>query len=207
MSVMDVVHGINDSKLILPAGDVRIARRLQHLREQPGGHAERRQQHTAAHRSEATVLAGDVGHVDDGRQLQTKIVRVDGQHSVYNSRAQASVRGLNTIPIVNGIRNATAHLLDIPQQLRTAVALALAVVIALFCSYVVAMTVVPLVRSKLIKPMGHGVEHESAEVDDPMPEPMSGGHGQQNIFARIVLHFNRAFGWLQSPTMRPSSTA
>src|SRR6202012_3085597 len=47
-------------------------------------------------------------------------------------------------------------------------ALALAVVLALFCSYVVAMTVVPLFCSKFIKHTGHSVEHESAENGDPV---------------------------------------
>ena len=77
-------------------------------------------------------------------------------------------------------------------------ALALAVVIALFCSYVVAMTVVPLFCSKFIKHTGHGEEHESAESDDPVPEHMRGGHGQKNLFAKIVHSFNKGFGWLQA---------
>ncbi len=45
-------------------------------------------------------------------------------------------------------------------------ALALAVVIALFCSYFVAMTVVPLFCSRFIKHTGHGNEHEQ-----PIPPP------------------------------------
>jgi multidrug efflux pump subunit AcrB len=77
-------------------------------------------------------------------------------------------------------------------------ALALAVVIALFCSYVVAMTVVPLFCSKFIKETGHGTEHESAQADDPVPEHMRGSQARKNLFARIVYHFNEAFGWLQA---------
>src|SRR6204780_2916285 len=76
-------------------------------------------------------------------------------------------------------------------------ALALAVVIALFCSYVVAMTVVPLFCSRFIKHTRHDHQHESATKDDPIPEHMQGGHGQINIFAKTVYHFNRGFGWLQ----------
>jgi multidrug efflux pump subunit AcrB len=76
-------------------------------------------------------------------------------------------------------------------------ALALAVVIALFCSYVVAMTVVPLYCSKFIKHTEHDEEHVSAQPDDPVPEHMHGGHGQKNVFAKIVYHFNQGFGWLQ----------
>jgi multidrug efflux pump subunit AcrB len=77
-------------------------------------------------------------------------------------------------------------------------ALALAVVIALFCSYVVAMTVVPLFCSRFIKHTKHDHRHESAESDDPVPEHMRGGHGQTNIFAKTVYYFNQGFGWLQA---------
>jgi len=76
-------------------------------------------------------------------------------------------------------------------------ALALAVVIALFCSYVVAMTVVPLFSSRFIKHTKHDHEHESAMKDDPVPEHMRGGHGQTNIFAKTVYYFNEGFGGLQ----------
>jgi multidrug efflux pump subunit AcrB len=76
-------------------------------------------------------------------------------------------------------------------------ALALALVIALFCSYVVAMTVVPLFCSKFINETGHGIEHVSAQAGDPVPEHMRGSHQHKNLFARIVYHFNEAFGWLQ----------
>ena len=76
-------------------------------------------------------------------------------------------------------------------------ALALTVVIALFCSYVVAMTVVPLFCSRFIKHTKHDHEHESAQKGDPVPEHMHGGHGQTNIFAKTVYRFNQGFGWLQ----------
>jgi multidrug efflux pump subunit AcrB len=272
----------------------------------------------------------------DGGQLQTNIVRVDGQHSVYIPILKQGGDS-NTITIVNDVRKATAHLLDIPEALKTSVvfdqsvfvktaiknvisegaigfcltglmillflgnvratvavllsipisciatflildgfgdsintmvlggmalalsrlidnsvvvlenifrhfemgsnsveaakqggkevqlavlaatcstaivffpvalltgvskylftALALAVVIALFCSYFVAMTVVPLFCSRFIKHTGHGNEHEAAHKGDPAPEHMRGALGQ--IFAKIVYHFNQGFGWLQ----------
>jgi multidrug efflux pump subunit AcrB len=59
------------------------------------------------------------------------------------------------------------------------------------------MTVVPLFCSRFIKHTGHSNEHESAQEDDPVPEHMRGGHGQTNLFARIVYRFNQGFGWLQ----------
>jgi multidrug efflux pump subunit AcrB len=339
LGVMDVVRAVNDSNLILPAGDVRIGPKDYNI------YANDQVSTPDAVNSiplktvdNASILVGDVGHAVDGGQLQTNIVRVDGQHSVYIPVLKQGGES-NTITIVNGIRRATAHLLDIPQQLKTAVvfdqsifvktaiknvisegsiglcltgimillflgnlratvavllsipiscvatflvlkafgdsintmvlggmalvlsrlidnsvvvlenifrhfemgadpvkasqeggkevqlavlaatfstaivffpvvlltgvskylftALALAVVIALFCSYVVAMTVVPLFCSRFIKHTRHDHEHESAQKGDPVPEHMHGGHGHTSIFAKIVYHFNQGFGWLQ----------
>src|SRR5260370_10810454 len=59
------------------------------------------------------------------------------------------------------------------------------------------MTVVPIFCSRFIKHTDHGNENEAAQKDDPVPEHMRGGHGQKNIFAKIVYHFNQGFGWLQ----------
>ncbi len=339
LGIMDVVQAVNESNLILPAGDVRIGPKDYNI------YANSQVPTPDAVNSiplktvgNASILVGDVGHAVDGGQLQTNIVRVDGQHSVYIPILKQGGDS-NTITIVNGIRKATAHLLDIPQQLKTAVvfdqsvfvktaiknviiegsiglcltgimillflgnvratiavllsipisciatflildamgnsintmvlggmalvlsrlidnsvvvlenifrhfemgsdpvkasqeggkevelavlaatistaivffpvvlltgvskylftALALAVVIALFCSYVVAMTVVPLFCSRFIKHTKHDHEHESAQKDDRVPEHMRGGHGQINIFAKTVYYFNEGFGWLE----------
>jgi multidrug efflux pump subunit AcrB len=339
LGIMDVVQAVNDSNLILPAGDVRIGPKDYNI------YANSQVPTPDAVNSiplktvgNASILVGDVGHAVDGGQLQTNIVRVDGQHSVYIPILKQGGDS-NTITIVDGVRKATARLLDIPQQLKTAVvfdqsvfvktaiknvisegliglcltgimillflgnvratiavllsipisciatflvlnalgnsintmvlggmalvlsrlidnsvvvlenifrhfemgsdpvkasqeggkevelavlaatfstaivffpvvlltgvskylftALALAVVIALFCSYVVAMTVVPLFCSRFIKHTKHDHRHESAMEDDPIPEHMQGGHGQTNIFAKTVYYFNEGFGWLE----------
>ena len=340
LGVMDVVHSINDSNLILPAGDVRIGPKDYNIYANSQV-ATPNDVNSIPLKTvgNASILVGDVGHAIDGGQLQTNIVRVDGQHSVYIPVLKQG-GGANTITIVDGIRKATAHLLDIPASLKTAVvfdqsvfvktaiknvisegaiglcltgimillflgnvratvavllsipisciatflilnafgdsintmvlggmalvlsrlidnsvvvlenifrhfemgensikaseeggkevalavlaatfstaivffpvvlltgvskylftALALAVVIALFCSYVVAMTVVPLFCSKFIKETGHGTEHESAEQGDPVPEHMHGSRKHKNLFARVVYHFNEGFSWLQA---------
>jgi multidrug efflux pump subunit AcrB len=67
-----------------------------------------------------SVFVGDVGKAVDSGQLQYNIVRVDGQHSVYIPILKQG-GGSNTISIVNGIREAVKHLLDIPKALKTAV--------------------------------------------------------------------------------------
>jgi hydrophobic/amphiphilic exporter-1 (mainly G- bacteria), HAE1 family len=339
LSVMDVVHAVNDSNLILPAGDVRIGPKDYNIYANSQVPTPSDVNNIPLRTvGNASILVGDIGHAVDGGQLQTNIVRVDGQHSVYIPILKQGGDS-NTITIVNGVRKATAHLLDIPQALKTSVvfdqsvfvktaiknvisegaiglcltglmillflgdlratgavmlsipisciatflilnafgdsintmvlggmalvlsrlidnsvvvlenifrhlemgaskiaaaesggkevqlavlaatcstaivffpvvlltgvskylftALALTVVIALFCSYGVAMTVVPLFCSRFIKNTGHGHEHESAEKDDPVPEHMHGGHGQKNLFAKVVYSFNQGFGWLQ----------
>jgi multidrug efflux pump subunit AcrB len=119
LSVMDVVHAVNESNLILPAGDVRIGSRdyniyansqvpvVEEINAMPikteGG---------------ASVFVGDIGKAKDAGQLQTNIVRVDGQHSVYIPVLKQG-GGSNTISIVNGVREAVANLLDIPKALKT----------------------------------------------------------------------------------------
>ncbi len=339
LGVMDVVNSINDSNLILPAGDVRIGPKDYNIYansqvptpDDVNGIPLK----TVGN---ASLLVGDVGHAVDGGQLQTNIVRVDGQHSVYIPVLKQGGDS-NTITIVNGIRKATAHLLDVPEALRTSVvfdqsvfvktaiknvisegaiglvltgimillflgnfratiavllsipisciatflildafrdsintmvlggmalvlsrlidnsvvvlenifrhfemgedsvkaseeggkevalavlaatfstaivffpvvlltgvskylftALALAVVIALFCSYVVAMTVVPLFCSKFIQHVGTEKEHETANEKDPAPKNASSKQSKGNLFTRFVQRFNLAFRWLQ----------
>ncbi|HEY1717056.1 MAG TPA: efflux RND transporter permease subunit [Verrucomicrobiae bacterium] len=119
LSVMDVVRAVNDSNLILPAGDVRIGPfdynlyansqlenidEINHLPLKTVGNA--------------SVLVSDVGKAEDASQIQSSIVRVDGQPSVY---LPVLKQGGSTISVVNGIKNAVSHLLDIPDQLVTKV--------------------------------------------------------------------------------------
>lgn len=340
LSVMDVVTAVNKSNLILPAGDVRIGPKdyniyansqvpvVDEINAMPIKTA-----------NGASVMVGDVGKAEDSGQLQYNIVRVNGQHSVYIPVLKQG-GGSNTIEIVNGIREAISHLLDIPSSLKTAVvfdqsvfvkiaiknvinegsiglvltatmillflgnvratvsvllsipistlaafimlniggstintmvlggialalsrlidnsvvvlenifrhmemgespveasvnggievqlavlaatcstsivffpvillvgvskylftSLALAVVLALFASYVVAMTVVPLFCSKFIKLEGHG-EHGTEAVEEGIPSAEHAGSREQhpykrpNLFRRIVTGFNRLF--------------
>ena len=121
MSVMDVVHAVNESNMILPAGDVRIGPKdynvyanSQVLTPDDVNSIPLR---TAGN---ASILVGDIGHAVDGGQLQTNIVRVDGQHSVYIPVLKQGGDS-NTITIVNGIRESVKKLIDIPPTLKTSV--------------------------------------------------------------------------------------
>jgi multidrug efflux pump subunit AcrB len=64
------------------------------------------------------VLVADVGKAKDDAAIQTNIVRVNGQRSVYIPVLKSGADA-NTIAVVDGIRSALSHLLDIPKQLQT----------------------------------------------------------------------------------------
>ena len=121
LSVMDVVHAINESNLILPAGDVRIGPKDYNIyanSQVPTPQAVNSVPLKTVGNS--SILVGDIGHAEDAGQLQYNIVRVDGQHSVYIPIFKQGGNS-NTITIVNGVRNAVRHLLDTPPQLITKV--------------------------------------------------------------------------------------
>ncbi len=98
---MDVVHAVNDSNLILPAGDVRIGPKDYNIyansQVPTPDDVNSIPLKTVGN---ASILVGDVGHAVDGGQLQTNIVRVDGQHSVYIPVLKQGGDS-NTITIVN----------------------------------------------------------------------------------------------------------
>jgi len=117
LSVMDVVRTVNDSNLILPAGDVKIGpidynlytnsqlpntAEINHLPLKTVGNA--------------SVLVQDVGKAMDAHEIQANIVRVDGQPSVYLPILKQG-GDTNTISVVNGIKKAIAELTDVPKQL------------------------------------------------------------------------------------------
>ena len=58
--------------------------------------------------SNASVLVRDVGQAKDAQQIQTNIVRVDGQRSVYLPILKQGGDS-NTIAVVDGIKDAVAR--------------------------------------------------------------------------------------------------
>ncbi len=121
LSLMDVVHAVDSSNLILPAGDVRIGTKdfniyanaqfpvVKEINSLPIKTV-----------GNASILVADVGRAEDAGALQTNIVRIDGQRSVYIPVLKQG-GGSNTITIVNGVKAAIKHLVDIPASLKTAV--------------------------------------------------------------------------------------
>lgn len=121
LSPMDVVRAVNDSNLILPAGDVRIG---------PFGYSiyTNSQVEDVADINEIplkvsglnAVRVVDVGSAQDAQQIQTNIVRIDGQPSVYLPVLKQG-GNTNTISVVGGVNAAISQLLDVPAQLVTRV--------------------------------------------------------------------------------------
>lgn len=121
LSLMDVVHSVNDSNLILPAGDVRIGNKDYNIyanSQIPS--AEQINSMPLKSVGNASILVGDIGHAADAGALQTNIVRIDGQRSVYVPVLKQGGDS-NTITIVKGMKQAVKHLVDIPDNLKTAV--------------------------------------------------------------------------------------
>ncbi|MGA9511044.1 MAG: efflux RND transporter permease subunit [Candidatus Sulfotelmatobacter sp.] len=121
LSVMDVVGAVNDSNLILPAGDVKmgpydyfvysnsLVDNMKQLGEVPlkvKGHS--------------WVTVNDIGKAEDAHGIQTNIVRIDGQRSAYIPIMKQG-GDTNTIAVVDGVRQLIKHLYDIPQQMKTSV--------------------------------------------------------------------------------------
>jgi multidrug efflux pump subunit AcrB len=121
LSVMDVVDALNDSNLILPAGDVKIGpndyyvysnslvKDVKDLNNVP--------LKTVGSR---WVSIGDVGEARDASQLQYNIVRIDGQKSAYIPIMKQG-GDTNTVQVVDDVRTLTSHLFDLPKQLRTSI--------------------------------------------------------------------------------------
>jgi multidrug efflux pump subunit AcrB len=117
LSLMDVVRSVNDSNLILPAGDVQIGsldyniytnsqlRTISEINDLPIKTV-----------GSAPVRVGDIGNARDSQQIQTNVVRVDGQRSVYVPVLKQG-GDTNTIAVVDGIKAAVKNLFDVPQQL------------------------------------------------------------------------------------------
>jgi HAE1 family hydrophobic/amphiphilic exporter-1 len=121
LSPMDVVRQVNESNLILPAGDVKIGPfdyNLYSNSQAPTAKAINSMPLKTV--GQSSVLVGDVGKAVDAQAIQTNVVRVDGQASVYLPILKQG-GDTNTIAVVEGIKDALKNLVDIPKQLQTRV--------------------------------------------------------------------------------------
>jgi len=119
LSPMDVVRAMNESNLILPAGDVRLGPLDYNIYTNAQvADADALNRVPLKTEGQKSVFLSDVGKAVDGSYQQYNIVRVNGQKSVY---APILKQGgdTNTIAVVNGIKKAILTLRDIPAHLHT----------------------------------------------------------------------------------------
>ncbi|MCX6623266.1 MAG: efflux RND transporter permease subunit [Acidobacteria bacterium] len=121
LSPMDVVRSVNDSNMILPAGDVRLGpydyaiytnsqlSTIQDINRLPIKTV-----------GNSYVTVADIGQARDAQQIQYNMVRIDSQPSVYLPILKQG-GDTNTIAVVDGIRDAVAKLVDVPKGLVTKV--------------------------------------------------------------------------------------
>lgn len=118
MSLMDVVHALDQSNLIMPAGDAKIGPtdyyiysnsmipEIQDINRVP----------VKIGRGQAPVLLGDVGSVEDSSQIQYNKVLINGRPSVYVPILRQV--GANTISVVNGIKNLVPKVFGLPPGMK-----------------------------------------------------------------------------------------
>jgi multidrug efflux pump subunit AcrB len=122
LSLMDVVGAVNQSNVILPAGDVKIGptdyyvysnslvKDVADLNKLP-----------LKTIGASSVTVGDVGEAKDASQLQYNIVRIDGQKSA-SIPIMKQGGDSNTLEVVSSVRELVSHLFDVPRQLKTEIA-------------------------------------------------------------------------------------
>jgi multidrug efflux pump subunit AcrB len=117
LSLMDVVRAMNDSNLVLPAGDVRIGKFDYNIYANSQISKVGDINHVPIKvTGDRPVRVSDIGITKDAYALQYNAVRVDGQRSVYLPVLKQGGDS-NTIAVVDGVRDKLAHLFDVPATL------------------------------------------------------------------------------------------
>ena len=94
LSLMDVVRGVNDANLILPAGDVKIGPFDYNLYTNSQlSTVDEINQLPLKMVQGSPVLVADIGRAKDDAAIQTNIVRIDGQKSAYIPVMKQVARG------------------------------------------------------------------------------------------------------------------
>ena len=119
LSVMDVARQVNNANLILPAGDAKIGPYDYNIytnsQIEDVADLNKLPIKTVGN---SYVTVGDIGSAEDAHTIQTNVVRVDGQRSVFLPIMKQG-GDTNTIAVVDGVRNALSHMVEMPKQLVT----------------------------------------------------------------------------------------
>ncbi len=174
---------VNNSNLILPAGDVRIGSKDFNIyANSQFPDANSMNQMPLKTVGNSSVLVADVGHAEDSGALQYNIVRINGQRSVYVPIFKQG-GGSNTITIVNGIKASIKHLVDIPAQLKTAVVFDQSVFVKLAIANVSREALIGLVLAGIMVLVFLGSARATLAVLLPVP-----------LSALVCLMFTNAMG-------------
>ncbi len=118
LSLMDVVHALDTSNLILPAGDVKIGSKDYYIYS--NSMIEKvpdiGQVPVKIGRGQAPVLIDDVAKVEDSSQIQYNKVLINGQPSVYVPVLRQV--GANTISVVDGIKQLLPKVFGLPAGMK-----------------------------------------------------------------------------------------
>jgi HAE1 family hydrophobic/amphiphilic exporter-1 len=114
LTLMDVVHSLDDANLIIPAGDAKIGSTdyFVYSNSMIDDPAAINQVPVKVGPGQEPVLVGDVGHVEDAAQIQQNIVRINGQRSVYIPVMKQG--NANTIAVVDGVGQAIKKIAGLP---------------------------------------------------------------------------------------------
>ena len=118
LTLMDVVHALNDANLIIPAGDAKIGASdyfiyTNSMIEDPN---DINDVPVKVGAGQAPVFIRDVGRAEDAAQIQQNIVRINGQRSVYIPVLKQG--NANTIAIVDGVRELLPKLSGLPAGMK-----------------------------------------------------------------------------------------
>lgn len=114
LTLMDVVHSLNDANLIIPAGDAKIGS-LDYFVDSNSMIQNPSSIDTVPIRvadGRAPVFVGDVAQAKDAAQIQQNIVRIDGARSVYIPVLKQGAA--NTIAVVDGVRGLLPRVVGLP---------------------------------------------------------------------------------------------
>src|SRR5208282_457633 len=118
LTLMDVVHALNDANLIIPAGDAKIGASdyfiyTNSMIEDPD---DINDVPVKVGPGQAPVFIRDIGRAEDAAQIQQNIVRINSQRSVYIPVLKQG--NANTIAIVDGVREVLPKLSGLPAGMK-----------------------------------------------------------------------------------------
>ncbi|MGH7814209.1 MAG: efflux RND transporter permease subunit [Candidatus Binataceae bacterium] len=118
LSLMDVVRSLNQTNLIIPAGDAVIGNTdyfiYTNSMVKKAGDIDKIPIKVGA--GEVPVFFGDVGQAKDAYRIPHDMVRIDGRHAVYIPVLKQG--GANTIAVVNGIERLLPKIPGLPKGIK-----------------------------------------------------------------------------------------